>query len=246
MFEHAILQNSFGNRRAFAASAGFAGQAALAACIAMAPLIWPRVLPSPRLMMTIAPPPPAPAPPEHTMAVRPRTPHNAASPLRTDQLIPARMPAHPRVLDDLAAVDPAPASGIPGGIGKAQSNGVLDGLLRLAPDVSKPVVKAVEAKPPVEETKRIRVSSLDPGRLIHIIQPVYPPIAKTAHIEGTVELSAVIGTDGHVRDLSVVSGHPLLRKAAIDAVRQWIYKPPVLNGESVEIVAPIAVIFRLN
>ena len=94
--------------------------------------------------------------------------------------------------------------------------------------------------------KRIRVSSLDPGRLIHMVQPVYPPIAKTAHIEGTVELSAVIGTDGRVRDLSVVSGHPLLRKAAIDAVRQWIYKPPVLNGESVEIVAPIAVIFRLN
>lgn len=79
-----------------------------------------------------------------------------------------------------------------------------------------------------------------------MVQPVYPPIAKTAHIEGTVELSAVIGTDGRVRDLSVVSGHPLLRNAAIDAVRQWIYKPPVLNGESVEIVAPIAVIFRLN
>ena len=65
MFEHAVLENSFGNRRAFAASAGFAGQAALAAFIAIAPLIWPQVLPSPRLTMTIAPPPPAPAPPEH-------------------------------------------------------------------------------------------------------------------------------------------------------------------------------------
>jgi len=246
MFEHAVLENSFGNRRAFAASAGFAGQAALAACIAIAPLIWPQVLPSPRLTMRIEPPPPAPAPPEHTAAVRPRTAHSMAPMFRADLLLPARMPAHPSVIVDKTTSDPPDAVGIPGGIGRAQRNGVLDGLLRVAPDVSKPLVKSVEAKPPVEETKRIQVSSLDPGRLIHMIQPVYPPIAKTAHIEGTVELSAVIGTDGHVRDLRVVSGHPLLRKAAIDAVRQWIYKPPALNGESVEIVAPIAVIFKLN
>jgi protein TonB len=155
------------------------------------------------------------------------------------------MPAHPAVIVDKGTQDQAPASGIPAGIGMAQGNAVLDGMLRVTPDVPMPAAKAGEPKAP-EETKRVRVSSLDPGRLIHMIQPAYPPIAKTAHIEGTVELSAVIGTDGHVRDLSVVSGHPLLRRAAIDAVRQWIYKPPVLNGESVEIVAPVAVIFRLN
>jgi protein TonB len=246
MFEHAILENSFGNRRAFAASAGFAGQAALAACIAIAPLIWPQVLPSPRLTMTIAPPPPAPAPPEHTAVARPRTAHSPAPTFRTDLLLPARMPAHPGVIVDKTTSDPPDAIGIPGGIGKLQGNGVLDTMLRVAPDISKPIVKALEAKALAEETKRIRVSSLDPGRLIHIVQPVYPPVAKTVHIEGTVELSAVIGTDGHVRDLSVVRGHPLLRKAAIDAVRQWIYKPPVLNGESVEIIAPVAVIFRLD
>ncbi len=246
MFEHAVLENSFGNRRAFAASAGFAGQAALAAFIALAPLIWPQVLPSPRLTMTIAPPPPAPAPPEHTAAVRPRTPHSLAPIFRTDLLLPARMPAHPAVIIDETGHDLPVAGGIPGGIGKMPGSGLLDGVLGIGQDIPRPMAKQAEPKLPVEEVKRIRVSSLDPGRLIHMIQPVYPPIAKTAHIEGTVELSAVIGTDGRVRDLSVVSGHPLLRKAAIDAVRQWIYKPPVLNGESVEIVAPIAVIFRLN
>jgi periplasmic protein TonB len=246
MFEHAVLENSFGNRRAFAASAGFAGQAALAACIAIAPLIWPQVLPSPRLTMTIAAPPPPGEPPVHTAVVRPRTAHSLAPIFRTDLLLPARVPAHPAVIVDEGTQDPGPASGIPGGIGKAQGNALLDGVFRVAPDVSKPVAKPPEPKAVAEETKRIHVSSLDPGRLIHMIQPVYPPIAKTAHVEGTVELSAVIGTDGRVRDLSVVSGHPLLRKAAIDAVRQWIYKPPVLNGESVEIIAPIAVIFRLN
>jgi periplasmic protein TonB len=246
MFEHAVLDNSLGNRRAFAASAGFAGQAALAALIGLGPLIWPQVLPSPRLAMTIAPPPPAPAPPEHTAAARPRTPRSLAAIFRTDLLIPARMPAHPPMLVDESATVPPVAGGVPGGLGRSQNSGLLDSVFGVTPDVARPAAKPLETKPPVEETKRIRVSSLDPGRLIHMIQPVYPPIAKTAHVEGTVELTAVIGTDGHVRDLNVVSGHPLLRKAALDAVRQWIYKPPVLNGESVEIVAPVAVIFRLN
>jgi periplasmic protein TonB len=246
MFEDAILEGSFGNRRAFAASAGFAGQTALAALLVLAPMIWPQVLPSPRLTMTIAPPPPVPAPPEKITRVTPRNPRSVAPIFRTDLLIPTRVPAHPAVVAD--DVEPAPtvAGGVPGGFGKLQGNALLDSVLGMAVDVPKPVTKAAEPKPAAEEVKRIRVSSLDPGRLIHMVQPVYPPIAKTAHIEGTVELSAVIGADGRVRDLNVIGGHPLLRKAAMDAVRQWIYKPPVLNGESVEIVAPIAVIFRLN
>ena len=103
-----------------------------------------------------------------------------------------------------------------------------------------------QAKAPVEEVKRIAVSTLDPGRLIHMVEPVYPPIAKTVHISGTVELQAVIGTDGRVRELNVISGPALLRQAAIEAVKQWVYKPPVLNGAKVELIAPIAVIFRLN
>lgn len=245
MFEHAVLESSFGNRRAFAASAGFAGQAALAVFIAIAPMIWPQVLPSPRLMMTIAPPPPAPAPPEHTAAARPRTSHSVAPVFRVDLLIPSRIPSHPQPIVDDPPGAPS-VTGVAGGLGTAQGSRLLESLLGASPEISKPVAKSAAPKPTVEETKRIRVSSLDPGRLIHMIQPVYPPIAKTAHIEGTVELSAVIGTDGRVRDLNVISGHPLLRKAALDAVRQWIYKPPVLNGESVEIVAPIAVIFRLK
>lgn len=107
-------------------------------------------------------------------------------------------------------------------------------------------MKSAEPKSAAGEVKRIRVSSLNPARLLRFVELVNPQIAKAAHIEGTVELRAVIGIDGHLRELSVIGGHPLLRKAAIDAVKQWIYKPPVLNGESVEVVAPIAVISRLN
>jgi periplasmic protein TonB len=245
MFEHAVLENSFGNRRAFAASAGVAGQAALAGFIALAPLIWPQVLPSPHFAMTLAPPPPTPTAPEDTAAVRPRTSHSVAPVFRADLLIPRRMPTHPQpIVDDPPELLSVTGGG--GGLGTAQGDGLLDKLLRAAPEVSNPAAILAERKPPVEKVKRIRVSSLDPGRLLHIVQPVYPAIAKTVHIEGTVELSAVIGSDGHVRELSVISGHPLLRKAALDAVRQWIYRPPVLNGDTVEIVAPIAVIFRLN
>ncbi len=245
MFEQAVLESSYGNRRAFAAGAGFAGQAALAAFILIAPMIWPEVLPAPRLMMTVAAPPPAPAPPEHMTTVRPRTPQSAAPIFRADLLIPTRMPAQARQIVDsgpeLAAV------GIPGGIGigGASANELLSSILSTEEPLHKPVVKQPEPKA-IEEVKRIRVSSLDPARLIHLVEPAYPPIAKSAHIGGTVELRALIGTDGHVRELSVVSGHPLLRKAAMDAVRQWIYKPPTLGGESVEIIAPISVIFRLN
>jgi protein TonB len=240
-----VLENSFENRRAFATGAGFAGQAALAAFIALAPMLWPQVLPQTRLAMTIAPPPPSPAPPEKTTRVTPRTPHTAAPLFRTDLLIPTHMPTQPQPIVDEFPSGPPSTTGVSGGIGEPQGNSVLDSILRAGPNVVKPP-KPVESKPPAQEVKRIRVSSLDPGRLIQMVQPVYPQIAKTAHIEGTVELSAVIGADGRVRDLTVISGPALLRKAAIDAVRQWIYKPPVLNGESVEIVAPIAVIFRLN
>ncbi len=91
MFEHAVLENSYGNRRAFATGAGFAGQAALATFIAIAPMIWPQVLPQPRLTMTLAPPRPVPEPPPHTAAVRPRELHNSAPLLPRELLIPDRM-----------------------------------------------------------------------------------------------------------------------------------------------------------
>ncbi len=71
-------------------------------------------------------------------------------------------------------------------------------------------------------------------------------MAKLARISGTVELTAVVGTDGHIRELKALSGNPLLVQAAMDAVSQWIYAPPILNGERVEVIAPITVNFRLD
>lgn len=76
--------------------------------------------------------------------------------------------------------------------------------------------------------------------------PIYPQLAKQAHIEGTVVLHAIIAKDGTISNLQFISGHPLLMKAAIDAVRQWQYKPTLLNGESVEVDTTITVVFTLG
>ncbi len=82
--------------------------------------------------------------------------------------------------------------------------------------------------------------------LVHRVVPVYPPIARAMRISGTVHLIGVIGRDGTVQRLQLVDGHPLLTQAALDAVRQWIYRPTLLNGDPVEVVAPIEVKFLLN
>jgi protein TonB len=78
------------------------------------------------------------------------------------------------------------------------------------------------------------------------VTPVYPPLAKQARIQGTVRFTAIIGKDGTIQNLQLVTGHPLLVAAAQDAVRQWVYKPTLLNGEPVEVVTQIDVNFTLS
>ena len=79
--------------------------------------------------------------------------------------------------------------------------------------------------------------------MISQVRPVYPPLAKQARIQGVVVLEAVIGKDGTIQNLRVITGHPLLIKAAQDAVSQWQYKPTMLNGEPVEVVTTVTVNF---
>ena len=82
--------------------------------------------------------------------------------------------------------------------------------------------------------------------LVHRVEPRYPTLARQIRLEGTVRLHAVIGVDGSVRELEIESGHPLLVNAALDAVRQWRYRPTRLNGEPVEVDTTITVIFELG
>jgi protein TonB len=92
---------------------------------------------------------------------------------------------------------------------------------------------------------RIRVGGLvQSGKLRHGPAPVYPPLARQARISGQVRLEAIIDRQGRIQNLRVLSGHPLLVPAAIEAVRQWIYEPTLLNGDPVEVMTQIDVHFR--
>jgi len=82
--------------------------------------------------------------------------------------------------------------------------------------------------------------------LIQRVEPVYPPLAIQIHREGRVELRALIATDGTIRSLQVVSGDPFFLQSALDAVRQWRYRPTVLNGQPVEIETYLTVIYTLQ
>lgn len=96
-----------------------------------------------------------------------------------------------------------------------------------------------------DQPKRIRVPGGMERRLIHRVDPVYPPAAKQARIQGIVRFEILIDTDGSVRDLRVVSGHPMLIQAATDAVRQWRYTPVRWNGELLEVLTTAEVRFVL-
>lgn len=84
------------------------------------------------------------------------------------------------------------------------------------------------------------------SNLISRTQPPYPDLARQARIQGVVRLEAMIGTDGRVKDLKVISGHPLLVQSALDNVRDWVYRPVILNGAAVEVVTTIDVNFTLD
>jgi len=94
---------------------------------------------------------------------------------------------------------------------------------------------------------KIRVGGgVEAANLIHKVTPLYPPEAKAARIQGVVRFNATIGKDGSVLDLQLISGHPLFVQPAQDAVKQWVYKPTLLNGDPVEVVTQIDVNFTLS
>lgn len=103
-------------------------------------------------------------------------------------------------------------------------------------------------KPPVESAPKqpIRISKLQPPRILHRVNPTYPPIALRARIEGDVVLDALLGEDGRVQHITVKSGNPQLVPAAKEAVAQWVYEPTRLNGEPYPALLEVTVEFRLK
>jgi periplasmic protein TonB len=97
-----------------------------------------------------------------------------------------------------------------------------------------------------EKPKMVVISGREMGKKVtHREKPDYPPEAVSKHIEGTVRLKLIIGTDGAPRQLQVISGQPLLVKAALDAVRKWRWEPTTINEQPVEVVTEVDVNFKL-
>ena len=105
---------------------------------------------------------------------------------------------------------------------------------------------AVSVNPGVSTGRVALSSTLSAGLLLQRVVPVYPPIPKALHREGIVVLQATISTTGRIENLQVVSGDPMLTQAAIDAVRNWRYRPYLLNGQPVEVETTINVVFKLT
>ncbi len=104
-------------------------------------------------------------------------------------------------------------------------------------------VKTAEPKVPV----RMRIGGdVQDAKLVNRVLPVYPVMAVRTRTSGVVQLAAIIGSDGRIRELKVVSGHPMLIQAAVEAVRQWVYRPTLLNGDPVEVSTEIVVHFNFG
>lgn len=195
------------------------------------PLIYTQALPTGMLStFLVAPPPPPPPPPPAAPVkiVRPRI--EAPQKMVAPTVIPKRIEI---VKDEAPDVGAGMGMGVAGGTGTGPlSNIIASG----PPPPPKPVTP-----------QRIRVGgNVQAASLTRQIQPVYPQIARTAHIQGTVILHAIIAKDGSIQELTYVSGPALLMRAAMDAVRQWRYKPTLLNGEPVEVDTTIQVVFTLG
>src|SRR5205085_9633523 len=100
--------------------------------------------------------------------------------------------------------------------------------------------------PPSNGVQRIRVgAAVQQSNLLQSVSPIYPPLAMQARIQGVVRFNVLVGQDGHIINVTLVSGHPLLVSAAQDALKQWVYRPTLLNGDPVEVVTMVDVNFLL-
>src|SRR5260370_6771432 len=161
---------------------------------------------------------------------------------------PTIPPKAARILDDPQLATVGVIGGLPGPSGGPNRDGVVGSVMeKVSQFVPPPPPSTVVQQPKPTPAVPIRVTSgVLAANLIHKVVPTYPPLARQARISGTVRLQGVIAKDGRIRDLQLLSGHPLLAPAALDAVRQWVYRPTLLNGDPVEVTAPIDVIFTLG
>jgi len=195
--------------------------------------------------LLVAPPPPPPPPAAQAVVKSNAAPRHML--LSGGKLIaPTAVPSRIVMLKE----EPLPpeigngvADGVPGGVPGGQLGGVIGGVISDASrtNLPTPVSATRQPKIPIRVGGRVR-----PPRVLLKPSPVYPPLAKQTRIQGTVSIDAVIDTEGNVVEMSVVSGHPLLISAALDAVKNWKYAPTYLNDQAVAVQLMVTVRFQLE
>jgi periplasmic protein TonB len=244
MFEDSLIESGgkLKTKRGWTSLLSFALQVVIVGVMVLIPLIFTEALPKTQLMtFLVAPPPPPPPPPPAAAPVK------VVRQVQTDMIngqlrTPTKIPQKVQMIKEDEAPPPVMATtgvvgGVPGGVPGGSMGGVLGSIASAG---------AVAALPKIATPQRVRVSSgVQSGLLVRKVQPVYPPLARQARIQGTVVLQAQISKAGDIENLQLVSGHPMLAPAAIEAVKQWKYKPYLLNGEPVEVETTVQVNFSL-
>jgi len=243
MFEDSLIESGgkLKTKRGWTSIVSFAIQLMIIGVMVLIPLIFTEALPKTvTLGFLVAPPPPPPPPPPAAAPVK------VVKVIQTDivngQLrTPTKIPQKVQMIKEEEAPPPVMASagvvgGVPGGVPGGSMGGVMGSILSSTP----------VAVPKIATPQRVRVSAgVTSGLLIKRVQPNYPPLARQARIQGTVVLQAQISKTGDIENLQLISGHPMLAPAAIEAVKQWKYKPYLLNGEPVEVETQVQVNFTL-
>jgi protein TonB len=214
-------------------------QAVLLGILILIPLIYTEALPKGMLTTFIVPPPPPPPPPPPAIQriVKPVVHIIKNGQMMAPTVIPKKIEM---IKEDPTPPDVGVSGGVVGGVPGGSAGGVLGGIIGGVGGGPPP-------PPPPKAKGPIRVGgNVQQANLLRQVQPIYPPIAKTAHISGTVVLHAIISKDGTIEQLEYISGPPLLMKNAMDAVRQWRYRPTMLNGEPVEVDTTVSVVFTLG
>ena len=242
MFESALIESSAdsGPRTSiWTKGLSFTLESLLLGLVVLAPLLYTEALPKhPLGIIEVPAPPPSAAPPRVPAAV-------SRAPIRTELnngqvLMPRMIPRRIQEIHDEAEGNPAPPGDFMGVVGAPPNAAGDRTIANLLHNVPMMVPKSVTPH-------SIRVSSgVAQGLLIHEVRPLYPGPARSARIQGSVVLQATIGKNGTIQNLHLLSGHPLLVQAAMDAVRQWRYRPYLLNDEPVDVDTTIQVNFTLN
>ena len=225
------------SRRGLTALTSFGLQALLGALFLVLPLLRPMGLPS---LRQLSPPVSLGQPLGEAPAARMQARGNTVSsnPVAITLRMPVRNPSDIPVASDDGPPTVGPSGpNLPGAFGPGSLDGVRDSF-GTGP---RPIMPSA----PVTVVPPLRISHMSEWDLIHKILPVYPPLARSARIQGQVVLQAVISKQGVIENLKVLAGHPMLAPAAIEAVRQWRYRPYVLNNEAVEVETEITVNFSL-